>query len=228
MVRRPLANVWRPKSTPWLFATVTTSTPPARAIARIVAGGDRKWNGLAGHGFPPVPTAVSRFATTMSRARSQAPTLAQCHDGPWARTSAMAEPGETSPTAARLTGRTRTATARAASPGSTSRYRYRPSTAGVVSRDDDAPAATSARATTAAGPGATRTSSAVPAVVATNGIRSSTPEASHAGGGDATGTLSPRRPRRGATPRRRTGRSPRGPPAGAGSGRRRRARRRRR
>ncbi len=55
-----------PKSSAWLLAMVTTSTPPALSAWKAVAG-DRKVNSF-GCGAPRVVTAVSRLTTPRSAA----------------------------------------------------------------------------------------------------------------------------------------------------------------
>ena len=100
------ASPTAPKSSEWLFATVTTSRPANARAPASTAAGPRKRYCLAAS-TPRLVTAPSRFAVVMSALRSVAPTNAQGYAPPCAATAGpTCSPGVTSPTAASVRGRT--------------------------------------------------------------------------------------------------------------------------
>src|SRR4029453_7041596 len=96
--RRPT----RPKSSPWLLAMVTTSTPAALRAVRAV-GGARKVKSLAA-GVPRSVMAVSRFTTARSARRRTLAIGPKVVAGSADRRDSMAPSKWTSPPKARVTG----------------------------------------------------------------------------------------------------------------------------
>jgi hypothetical protein len=93
-----------PKSSAWLLARVTQSTPRS-ASASAAAGGARKWKARAGQGAPLSEMQHSRFSTQTSAARVSSTTSAanSAGDGREERASATPRPSMASPASASLT-----------------------------------------------------------------------------------------------------------------------------